>query len=105
FCGDPSSRDKASDTWPISNSNVQMFQEISGVRATVAANTLGHSPRADRTLCTLLDELWLISERDSRPDGDAVAVHRMKVSRCRGNQVRRRERAAAQVAWRGRRQY
>ena len=58
-----------------------MSPEIAGVRAVVAASILLHSPRADRTRCTLLDELWLISVRDSLPDGDAVAIHRTKVRR------------------------
>jgi len=36
---------------------------------------------ADRTRYKVLDELQPVSERDSRQDADAIAIHRTKVRR------------------------
>src|SRR6478752_1522142 len=54
--------------------------------------------RADRTRYKLLGELQPISERDSRQDADAIAIHRTKVRRQSESPVRRRERTVSVAA-------
>src|SRR5438874_13349436 len=54
--------------------------------------------RAGRTRYKLLAELRPVSERDSRQDADAIAIHRTKVRRQSELPVRRRERTVAVAA-------
>src|SRR6476660_8483001 len=53
---------------------------------------------ADRTRYKVQDELQPVSERDSRQDADAIAIHRTKVRRQSESPVRRRERSVSVAA-------
>src|SRR5882757_6490672 len=53
---------------------------------------------ADQTRYKLPGELRPVSERDSRQDADAIAIHRTKVRRQSESPVRRRERTVAVAA-------